>query len=122
MSAPTIYCAVNGLRAHRAMCAYIGCGSDEQGRKACHYKEQCQHQRPLDLGLAITPYPVYEQPKHSVYVNLKNLEHSGFEVVELHNGDPYAATRRAIVRAAAAIGATHLAQQMLDSFEPSPKL
>lgn len=57
----------------------------------------------VKLGLAITPYPVYEQPKHSVIATRKNLEHSRYEVAEQHNGDPYAATRRAIVRAAAAI-------------------
>ena len=68
----------------------------------------------VKLGIAITPYPVYEQPKHSVIANLKNLEHSGFEVAEQHNGDPCAATRRAIVRAAAAIGSAHEALQSGD--------
>ena len=58
----------------------------------------------VKLDLAVMPYPVFESPKHSVVVSQRNLEHSRFEVVELYKTDPYAATRRAIVRAAAAIG------------------
>jgi len=60
----------------------------------------------VKLDLAVMPYPVFESPKHSVVVSQRNLEHSMFEVVELQNGDPYAETRRAIVRAAAEIGKT----------------
>lgn len=58
----------------------------------------------VKLNLAVVPYPVYEQPKHSVIAKQSNMEHSRFEVVEIYGNDPYAATRRAIVRAAAAIG------------------
>ena len=58
----------------------------------------------VKLALAVMPYPVFESPKHSVVVSQRNLEHSRFEVVELYETDPYAATRRAIVRAAAMIG------------------
>jgi hypothetical protein len=65
----------------------------------------------VKLGLHITPYPVYEEQKHSVVV-LRNQDfvqqmrtpHNPTEVVEPYNADPYAATRRAIVRAAAEIG------------------
>jgi hypothetical protein len=65
----------------------------------------------VNLGLHITPYPVYEEQKHSVVV-LRNQDfvqqmrtpHNPTEVVEPYNADPYAATRRAIVRAAAEIG------------------
>ena len=56
------------------------------------------------LNLAVNQYPIYENPKHSVLVQLKSLDDSRFSAVEPHNGDHYAATRRAIVRAAAEIG------------------
>ena len=58
----------------------------------------------VDLDLAIVPYPIYNKQKHSVLVQKKNLDESRFEKMELHGDDPYAATRRAITRAAAAIG------------------
>lgn len=58
----------------------------------------------VKLDLAVTPYPIYEKPKHSVLAQLKNTDDSRFEVMELHGTDPFAATRRAIVRAAAEIG------------------
>ena len=58
----------------------------------------------VDLDLAIVPYPIYNKQKHSVLVQKKNLDESRFEKIELHGDDPYAATRRAITRAAAAIG------------------
>jgi hypothetical protein len=55
-------------------------------------------------GIAVTPYPVYEWPKHSVIASRKSLEDSRSEVVERYGNDPLAATRRAITRAAAEIG------------------
>lgn len=58
----------------------------------------------VQLNLAVTPYPIYNNPKHSVLAQLKNLDDSRFEVMEMHGNDPCAATRRAIVRAAAQIG------------------
>jgi len=58
----------------------------------------------VDLDLAIVPYPIYNKQKHSVLVQKKNIDESRFEKMELHGDDPYAATRRAITRAAAAIG------------------
>jgi len=58
----------------------------------------------VDLDLAIVPYPIYNKQKHSVLVQKKNLDESRFEKMELHGDDPRAATRRAITRAAAAIG------------------
>ena len=58
----------------------------------------------VDLDLAIVPYPIYNKQKHSVLVQKKNLDESRFEEMELHGDDPRAATRRAIVRAAAEIG------------------
>ena len=60
----------------------------------------------VDLDLAIVPYPIYNKQKHSVLVQKKNLDESRFEEMELHGDDPRAATRRAIVRAAASIGAS----------------
>ena len=58
----------------------------------------------VDLDLAIVPYPIYNKQKHSVLVQKKNLDEPRFEKMELHGDDPRAATRRAIVRAAAEIG------------------
>lgn len=58
----------------------------------------------VDLDLAIVPYPIYNKQKHSVLVQKKNLDESRFEKMEMHGNDPRAATRRAIVRAAAEIG------------------
>lgn len=49
------------------------------------------------LGIQVIPYPIYEQPKHSILAKQANLTHSRFEVLEIYNDDPYAATRRAIV-------------------------
>jgi len=60
----------------------------------------------VKLNLAVTPYPIYNNPKHSVLVQFKSMDDSRFEVVEMHFEDPCAATRRAIVRAAAEIGKT----------------
>ena len=60
----------------------------------------------VDLDLAIVPYPIYNKQKHSVLVQKRNLDESRFEKMELHGDDPRAATRRAIVRAAASIGAS----------------
>ena len=62
------------------------------------------------LGLSVEPYPYYAQPKHSVIVKQRRhgdmmRESNPTECVELHrDSDPNAATRRAIVRAAAALG------------------
>ena len=65
----------------------------------------------VGLGLAVIPYPIYVRPKHSVIV--KRYEDSQavyrgevkqVEVIEVYGDDPAAATRRAITRAAAAIG------------------
>ena len=58
----------------------------------------------VDLDLAIVPYPIYNKKKHSVLVQKKKLDESRFEKMELHGDDPRAATRRAIVYAAAEIG------------------
>jgi hypothetical protein len=55
-------------------------------------------------GIAVTPYPVYEWPKHSVIASRKSLEDSRSEVVERYGSDPLSATRRAITRVAAEIG------------------
>lgn len=79
----------------------------------------------VHLNICITPYPIYEHPKHSVIADVKahaecpnaqpplrycerctdpcQLKRQVAET-QPHGADPYAATRRAIVRAAAAIG------------------
>lgn len=61
----------------------------------------------MDLDLSVTPYPIYENQRHSVMVRKPKLidgKDNGVYVVENFNDDKYAATRRAIVRAAAEIG------------------
>jgi len=83
----------------------------------------------VKLGLQITPYPVYDQEKHSVIatkkMSLDDMDcprsprpfricpdcdpkncHKPIEpyAIELLGDDPYSATRRAIVRASAEIG------------------
>lgn len=60
-------------------------------------------------GLSIEPYPYYDMPKHSVIVKQRRRgdqmrETNPTEVVEVYGDDANAATRRAIVRAAASIG------------------
>lgn len=61
----------------------------------------------VDLDLAIVPYPIYNKQKHSVLVQKKNLDEPRFEKMELHGDDPRAATRRAIVSAAAELERQH---------------
>jgi hypothetical protein len=62
----------------------------------------------VTLGLAVEPYPFYADVKHSVIVKKRRRgdqmrEMNPTEVVELYGEDPPAATRRAIVRAAASL-------------------
>lgn len=66
------------------------------------------------LGIQVTPYPIYSEPKHSVLARKCRLwkEDNGIgepctgsiEWIELYGSDPYAATRLAVLRAAEAIG------------------
>lgn len=64
----------------------------------------------VKLGISLLPYPVYaEDARHSVIAKQRRKgdllrESNPTEVQEIYNNDPYAATRRAIVRAAAEIG------------------
>lgn len=63
----------------------------------------------ISCGLSIEPYPYYDMPKHSVIVKQRRRgdqmrETNPTEVVEVYGDNPAAATRRAIVRAAASIG------------------
>ena len=85
------------------------------GRSEFYFVQQNKRWNPLtndgdalrlavDLDLAIVPYPIYNKQKHSVLVQKKSLDESRFEKMELHGDDPRAATRRAIVSAAAEIG------------------
>ena len=63
-----------------------------------------------NLGISITPYPIYnDEARHSVIAKQRRhsdtlREANPTEVIELHDGDPAAAWRRAIVRCAAEIG------------------
>ena len=67
----------------------------------------------VKLGLQITPYPIYTEPKHSVLVRKALLpgdddESRSVEIIAPYAaGAPESATRRAIVRTAAAIGSLH---------------
>jgi hypothetical protein len=64
----------------------------------------------VKLGISTLPYPVYSEcERHSVIAKQRRKsdmlrEDNPTEVIELLGDDPYAATRRAIVRAAAEIG------------------
>lgn len=64
----------------------------------------------VNLGISLLPYPVYaESDRHSVMAKQRRRTdtmrvQNPTEVIELYGDDPYAATRRAIVRAAAAMG------------------
>ena len=66
----------------------------------------------VKLGIKVMPYPVYDSPKHSVCASRRSLAppdddentYVGPDCIEVYGSDPYAATRRAIVRAAAEIG------------------
>lgn len=65
----------------------------------------------VKLGIKVMPYPVMSKDKHSVVASRRWWAGqdkdgpfcSGPEAVEVYGGDPDAATRRAIVRAAAAL-------------------
>ena len=61
----------------------------------------------VKLGLSITPYPIYNTDRHSVIAKQRRTtdmlrESNPTEAAEIYGQDPNAATRRAIVRAAAA--------------------
>lgn len=64
----------------------------------------------VKLGISTLPYPIYnESERHSVIAKQRRRsdmmrESNPTETVEVYGNDPYAATRRAIVRAAAEIG------------------
>jgi hypothetical protein len=62
----------------------------------------------VKLGLSLNAYPFYSLPKHSVVCKQRRhcdmlREANPTEVTEVYGDDPCAATRRAIVRAAAEI-------------------
>ena len=63
----------------------------------------------VKLGLHITQYPIYDEPKHSAIAkkSARLLDDTCVDMcvgIEVYGSDPYAATRRAITRAAAEIG------------------
>lgn len=64
----------------------------------------------VKLGISTLPYPIYnESERHSVIAKQRRRsdmmrESNPTEVIEVYGNDQYAATRRAIVRSAAAIG------------------
>ena len=64
----------------------------------------------VKLGISLTPYPIYRSDaRHAVVAKQRRSgdtlrEMNPTECLEPYDEDPYAATRRAIVRAAAEIG------------------
>lgn len=61
----------------------------------------------VELGIKVTPYPIYQESKHSVMADHLTLTKDGThgpQVIELYVDDPRSATRRAIVKVAAEIG------------------
>lgn len=63
----------------------------------------------VKLGLHVMQYPIYDEPKHSAIAkkSARLLDDTCVDMcvgIEVYGSDPYAATRRAIVRAAAEIG------------------
>ena len=56
----------------------------------------------VKLGFCVIVFARFDQP--DVWVGYRHSENEGRNVAEELGNDPYAATRRAIVRAAAAIG------------------
>lgn len=54
----------------------------------------------VKLGLCVAIFP----KDHETMVGYPKGEHDGGNIIESHNSDPFAATRRAIVMAAAEIG------------------
>lgn len=63
----------------------------------------------VKLGIQVTPYPIYSEPKHSVLARKATLprdedESTSVEILMMYEDDPNAATRLAIVRAAAEVG------------------
>lgn len=59
----------------------------------------------VKLELSLLPYPLYQSPRHSVCCTKRfsSPDDMLVDVVELYGSDAAAATRRAIVRAAAAM-------------------
>lgn len=63
----------------------------------------------VKLGIQIRQYPIYDTPRFAAYACEAKWDSdaqraAGSDALVNYDGDPYAATRRAIVRAAAAIG------------------
>jgi len=63
----------------------------------------------VKLGLHVMQYPIYDEPKHSAIAkkSARLLDDTCVDTcvgIEVYGSDPYAATRRAITRAAAEIG------------------
>ena len=66
----------------------------------------------ISLGIKVCPYPIFTQEKHSVIASRRwfappeddENTYVGVDLFERYQNDKYAATRRAIVRAAAEIG------------------
>lgn len=62
----------------------------------------------VKLGIQIRQYPIYDTPRFAAYAceakwSSDAEKNIGSEAMEKYEGDPYAATRRCIVRAAAAM-------------------
>lgn len=63
----------------------------------------------VKLGLQLLPYPIYKNPKFACIAQIASLDADNereISEIEKYGDDPYAATRRAIVRAAAELERT----------------
>ena len=74
-----------------------------------HLDDGDSRQLEVELGITVTPYPIYSMPKHSVITEQKRIADQDSQpnptrAIELYGDDPAAATRLAILRTAAAIG------------------
>lgn len=61
----------------------------------------------IDLALLVAVFPHEKFTKNHVEVCVTSDNRLSIDISEVTTGDPYAATRRAIVRAAAEIGSLH---------------
>jgi len=76
------------------------------------------------IGLQVTAYPMYDEPKHSVIVRKPVLDHDAqegdsVEVVEPYGADALAATRRAITMCAAELARRKTPNAELTGSQPT---
>ena len=96
-----------GIAWHKEYLAYL---DDDGDRWSPLVRDDHALRLAVKLGISLTPYPIYQhENRHSVIAKQRRetdtlREINPTEMVEVYKDDPYAATRRSIVRAAAEIG------------------